>query len=319
MFPFAGATYRDPHDGREDGLFAKHKGTEMMPKVFFFNSGHEYWGRGASLTHTTPDGAKDADILPNVRIYHTVSVQHGPANIPPPRLYLDRPNQRIAAKYPLNPGNYFFHMRALTLALDRWVADVEEPPPSRFPTIADGTLITPDAYRFPKIPGVDGPPPVYTPRHIDYGPRFTQLGIMDHVPPKVGKPYGSRIPKADGDGNDLGGLRLPEIMVPLATHTSWNLRDPETGAPGSLSPLTGAILPFSRTKEERLAGGDPRLSIEERYGTREAYIGRFTEAALELINEGYLLSEDLKDMVEFAHALWDYVHEHGPITPVARE
>ena len=309
LFPFSGKVQKDPLTGLEEGLLQKLEGTAALPKLFLFNTGYEYWGRAASLLHTTPDGNSDIALHPNVRIYHTVSTQHWPESLPLGNVYLEQPNQKIQGRHLLNPANYTWNSRALLLALDQWVASGKQPPPSSYPTIAGSTLVRFENYQFPKIPGIPLSKGPYLARDLDFGPRFRGMGIMDQLPPGMGQAYGNRIPQSDADGNDLGGIRLPEIAVPLATHTSWNLRHPDTGASGELLALAGAFIPFPLTTQAREASGDPRRSIEERYPTREDYIGKFTQAAVGLIREGYLLAEDLPNMVDYANTLWDYVHQ----------
>ncbi|MCG8455966.1 MAG: hypothetical protein MI919_06750 [Holophagales bacterium] len=305
MFPFTGATQTDAATGRTDGLLKRAAATGTIPKTFQVNTAWEYWGRAGSLIHTTPDGATDVALLPEERLYVFASTQHGPAQVPPPRL-TELPFVAVHSVHRVNPANFSWSLRALLLALDAWIADGVEPPPSRYPRVDDGTLVRRSELRFPAIPGVE-PPRVYAPHRTDYGPRFRQEGIVDHQPPKLGEPFGVRVSQVDADGNDLGGLRLPEIVVPLATHTGWNLRAASAGAEGQPADMVGAFLPFSRTRAEREAKGDPRPSIEERYESREAYLGRVAEAAMVLIEERYLLPEDLPAILAYASELWRLV------------
>ena len=176
-----------------------------------------------------------------------------------------------------------------------------------FPLIGDGTLVPPDKLSFPRIPGLGAFPPPHQVHRVDYGPRFRSHGIVDLQPPRVGRAFPVLVPQVDGDGNELGGLRLPEIAVPLATYTTWNLRAPEIGAPHDMAGFVGAFLPLSLTRAERKASGDPRLSLEERYASCSEYLGRYTEAAIELVRQRYLLAEDLPEMIEHAEELWDHV------------
>jgi hypothetical protein len=127
------------------------------------------------------------------------------------------------------------------------------------------------------------------------------------------------VPQVDDDGNQLGGLRLPEIAVPLATYTPWNLRAPEIGAPHEMADFVGAFLPFPLTLAEREAHGDPRLSLEERYASRSEYLGHYTEAAVELVRQRYLLAEDLPEMIEHARRLWDHVVAESRESPAATD
>src|SRR5262249_13959415 len=113
------------------------------------------------------------------------------------------------------------------------------------------------------------------------------------------------VPQVDGDGNELSGVRLPNVVVPLATYTGWNFRSPSIGRPEELLPLTGSYIPFPVTKAARDEAHDPRLSIEERYGNRARYQGLVTDAATKLVQDGYLLNEDMARVVDAALAHWD--------------
>jgi hypothetical protein len=156
-------------------------------------------------------------------------------------------------------------------------------------------LVDLDAWRtqFPKIPGCRLPAQNYQPPRLDFGPRFQSEGIADIIPPKTGKPFRTLLPAVNADGNETGGILLPDIAVPLGTYTGWNLRAAKFGAETMLSPLDGMFLPFAKTRAERAKTGDPRLSLEERYPTRAEYLSRLTEAALKLHAEGFLLEEDV--------------------------
>jgi hypothetical protein len=142
---------------------------------------------------------------------------------------------------------------------------------------------------------------------VDFGPRFRSHGIIDHEPPRVGSPFPVLQAQVDADGNETSGIRYPEITVPLATYTGWNLRAHETGAPGELAGLSGSYIPFPLTRAERERTGDPRLSIEERYRNKEHYLGLYAQAALQSIREGYLLAEDLAAVLEHAGKHWDWL------------
>jgi len=305
VFPFTGAAQTDPETGRTDGLLER----SPAPRLVFTNTGYEYWGRAASLIHTTFDGRADMPLDPRVRIYHLAGGQH----------FVDRfPPERAATRYPANPNDFLWSLRALLVALDAWVADGTEPPPSRYPRVDDGTLVAPADLAFPKIPGVEVPHRPHEAYRMDYGPRFWTEGIVTKQPPVVGKPFGVRVPQVDADGNPRSGLRMPEVAVPLATYTPWNWRAEEIGAPGELADFRGSFLPFPATAEERRAAGDPRKSIEERYGSFDAYLGRYAAYAAQLARDGYLLDEDLPELLERAEALWREVVGEGNGQGLAR-
>ncbi|HZS05150.1 MAG TPA: alpha/beta hydrolase domain-containing protein [Blastocatellia bacterium] len=297
IFPFTDIEQTDPETGETDGLLALAAKQKVLPKIFYTFSSYEYRGRAAALIHTTVDGKADAPLLDNVRIYYFVGGQHGPGQFPPAK------NQ---TQHRLSPNDYSWGMRALLVALDRWAKDGTQPPPSQYARIADGSLVNPAAVNFPKIPGVQFVRTLHEAWRVDYGPQFKSRGIIGNEPPVVGKAFPVMIPQVDRDGIDLGGIRMPEVAVPLATYTGWNPRDPQTGAPDQLVDFAGSYIPFAKTRAERERTGDPRLSIEERYQNREHYLGAVAEAVLKLVKGGYLLAEDAPAMIERAGVYWDY-------------
>jgi hypothetical protein len=199
--------------------------------------------------------------------------------------------------------------RSLLASLDAWVKDGKEPPPSCYPHLAGGELAPLAKLKFPAIPGVAFPSIVHMAYPSDYGPEFRSKGIVTKEPPELGKPYPLLFPQVDKDGNDLAGLRMPEIQVPLGTYTGWNLRAKEIGAPDQLFALVGSFIPFPRTKADRMKSGDPRLSIEERYPSREEYLASFQRAAKSLASQGYLLTGDIPELLRRGSAEWDFVHQ----------
>jgi hypothetical protein len=302
VFPFTDAEQTDPETGRKDGLLTHSGNAKVLPKIFYTFSSYEYWGRAASLIHTTVDGKADMPIMDNVRIYYFPGGQHGPGPFPPIK---PMAGDVAMTQQPTSPNAYGWGMRALLMAMDRWVRDGTAPPPSRYPHIADGTLVRPEEVRFPKIPGVGAPGRIHEAYRVDYGPRWEQ-GIIDLEPPRAGKPYPMMVPQVDADGIDVGGVRLPEVAVPLATYTGWNLRDRRTGASDELVDFSGSYIPFPRTRVERERAGDPRLSIEERYHDRAQFLGLIGEHALKLIEGGYLLPEDMPALLQRAELQWEY-------------
>jgi hypothetical protein len=205
----------------------------------------------------------------------------------------------------MNPLVYAPVIRALFRALDAWVAEGIEPPPSRYPLFADGTLTPPDAAGWPVIPGVRLPPSPMTTYRLDFGPEWSR-GIVTIEPPTIGKPFIGRVPAVDDAGNDRAGIRLPEVTVPLATHTGWNYRHPSIGAPDRLASEIGSYLRLPRTREERERTGDSRRSIAERYASRADYLDRIEAAAQRLVDERYLLVDDVRDVVERAATHYDW-------------
>lgn len=285
MFPFSDLKTRDPATGKEDGLLA-HMDASVMPKVIYSNTETEYvgGGRAGALVHVSLDGKRDLKIPDNVRIYMWASAQHGPASFPP---------AKGIAQQMGNPNDYYWGMRAIFAGLDGWVRKGAAPTPSRYPRLADGTLVAHDAFKFPAIPGVQSPAIIPGGYRGDLGSPLKA--------PRI--PYLN--PQVDADGNDIGGVRMPEIEVPLATYTGWNFRSPENGAPTQIVPLTGSFIPFTATKAERVKNGDPRLSIEERYPNRAAYLAKVRAAAVKLVKQRYLLAQDVDPILAHAGMVWD--------------
>jgi hypothetical protein len=297
LFPFTDLDETDPVTRVTDGLLTHALRAEHRPKLFYSYSSHEYDGRSASLIHITPDGKHDARLAPETRIYFFAGGTHGPAAFPP----------RIAnTQNAPNPNPYTLCFRALLTSMNAWVTDGAAPPASVYPRIAAGELVPLSAVKFPKIPGIALPTHLQLARREDYGPEFRTAGIVTVEPPKLGAPFPALVPQVDADGNDLGGIRMPEIAVPLATYTGWNLRASAIGAPSELASLQGSWIPFARTKAERENSGDPRRSIEQRYAGREAYLQAFEVAARKLVNAGLLLPADLPRVLERGAAEWDF-------------
>ncbi len=130
-------------------------------------------------------------------------------------------------------------------------------------------------------------------------------GLRRSCPPRLASPIANLVAAVDEDGNELAGIRLPDISVPLATYTGWNVRHPDIGGPGQTLSLLGSTIPFPATQAEREASGDPRLSIEERYPSKEDYLRRVQQAAEALVQQGYLLAEDLPTVTEQASQRYD--------------
>ncbi len=306
MFPFTDVTTTDPVTGDTDGLLRRTEATGTTPKVFHVLSNSEYFNRAGSLTHTDVTGSRDIDPPAASRIYFLSSAPHTLGRFPP------QPNREEAflGQAPMNILAYSSVIRALFQALDAWVAEGHEPPPSLYPRIDNGTLVSPTDAGWPNIPGVSLPKDPQTALRLDFGPDWNR-GIVTYEPPKIGAPFIQLVPAVDADGNDRAGIRMPELVVPLATHTGWNYRHESIGAPDRLSGEIGSYFAFARTRAQREESGDPRLSIEERYRDKNDYLGRITQAALNLVNRGYLLTADLPDIINRAGLHYEWaVGEH---------
>jgi hypothetical protein len=298
MFPFTDAVETDPQTGKRDGLLTHNMKPEFMPKVMYTNTSHEYWGLAASLFTTTIDGKEDAPLLPNVRVYVYSGGSHDIGAFPPAR---GRGRQFN------NPLDYRWAARKLLVSLNRWITDNNEPPASIYPRIENNALVSRERMLLPTMPNVvepKGPSKAY---RLDYGPEFLTKGIISIEPPKVGSAYPVLVPQADPDGNDIGGIRLPEIAVPLATYLGWNLFNENSGPATELATLTGSFVPFARNRAERQRNHDSRSSIEERYKNKEDYLTRITSTANDLAAQGYLLMEDIPRIVQQAAARWDWI------------
>jgi hypothetical protein len=278
-FPFADAAQRDPATGVSDGQLDNARARANQPKIFYTNTGVEYWGgaRAAALTHTTADGTADVALPPNVRSYFFAGAQHGPGAFPPPAANGVQQRQ--------NPTDYWWSMRALLVALDRWTRDGVEPPATAIPKLADGSLVEAPSIALPAIPGLRSPRGLWSGNRAP-NPLLDKNGGEGAALPLL-------VPQVDADGNELAGVRLPEVAVPLATYTGWNFRDERTGGTHLLRPLIGSYVPFPATRAQREQRGDPRASIAERYADGDAYEARIEKAAAELVRAGYLLAQDV--------------------------
>ena len=280
-FPFAYETQSDPFTDASDGILARCTARGNCPKLIHTNTGTEYWQSGQSLITTDARGTRDGTPPESVRIYHFAGTQHVEIQTMP----------KGVCGTPYNTVDYRPLLRAALASLDRWVKDGTAPPPSRHPRIADGSLATSAAPAAP-IPGfplAKGPNP--RPR-FDYGPDFAKGIISKTLPVALKDSYRVLVPAVDDDGNEVSGIRLPDIAVPTATTTGWSVRRADVGGAGELCYLDGSAVPFARTKAERQANGDPRPSLEERYRDRADYAAKVQQAATELTHEGYLLPED---------------------------
>ena len=298
IFPFTDLDETDAETGLSGGILAKATAANVTPKIFYTNGSYEYWGRAAALIHTEPDGAADARLAPDTRVYYLTGTQHGAGAMPP---------RKNDTQHLSNPNDYRWVMRALLPAMQEWLKEGKEPPPSRYPRIAGGELVALGNLQCPKLAGVSVPTRPQRAWRVDYGPGFRSDGIVTIEPPKLGKPFPALVPQVNADGNELAGIRLPEVQVPLATYTGWNLRDPRIGAPDEMYSMIGSWFPFAARRAERLKTGDPRLSLEERYRNRQDYLDQVRAAAEQLAGQGYVLARDIPAMVQRSAAEWDYL------------
>ena len=294
LFPFSGAAQLDEETKITAGLLPK----SHVPKIFYTNTGYEYWARNASLIHTTPDGKQDVEPLANERIFHLAGGQHFVVPFPPKDKL---PNSPALLG---NPLDYLVNLRSLMVRLGDWVQTGREPPQSAYPKIADGMLVEPASTGFPAISGLSAARLANVASRLDFGPRWKQ-GIIDKEPPSRGKVFTTLVPKVDEFGNELGGIHNVEIAAPLATYTPWSLRTGLSGPQEELRDFYGTWLPFA--KDDNARRDDPRPSVSALYKSKDEYLARAKQAAKELVERGYLLEEDTSRVMGRAEKIWDEV------------
>ena len=308
LFPFTDTEQTDPVTGLTGSLMGRMRERGAAPKVMFTNTSAEYWRGDAALIHTDLETMSDAPELDSVRRYHFSGTQHGSGTFPP---IVVREGDGIRGQLPFNCVDYTPLLRAALESLDRWVASGEPPPLSRHPSLADGTAVESKTVlpRMAEIPGVRVPPETTRAMRLDYGPE-AHLGRTTTLPAVRGEDYPALVSQVDGDSyNETAGIRLPDLTVPVATYTGWNQRHPDIGNPdlyiGITGGLAGWVLPLPATREDREASSDPRPSIEERYRSREEYLSRVRAAAAALVDERYMLQEDVEGVVQQAAERYD--------------
>ncbi len=292
-FPFANVPTFDPITGRTDSRLAECTATGTCPVAMEIYSANEYWVKAASLMTTDPTGTADLPDSPFTRIYFMSSMQHGTGSA----------TSKGNCQQFQNPLDSAPVQRALFTAMDQWVTSGTPPPASQVPKLSDGTLAPPlpqAGMGFPNIPGVTYVGLKTTRYLFNFGPNFPGTGIPTINPPVITPPYQdnplngpiypSYIPKTDADGNDIAGIRLPRVSVPLATYTGWGLRSGAQANDGCES--SGQFIPFAKTQAERLASGDPRLSAAERYGSFGNYNFAVSMAVKRMIANRTLLVAD---------------------------
>ena len=304
-FPFAWPELTDPYTGAKGGRGVSCALTNTCPKVLETNSANEYWVKAGSLLHSFPNG-KDLRRDPeNVRFYLLSSVEHTVGGAPPRSAGTCQQFRNSTNPNPV--------LRALFVALDQWVTQGVEPPKSQVPgpgtraysiPLDNGIGFVPqDALGWPNIPGVTYSG-LITVRHLfDFGARFDE-GIMDTNPPNFSGPvYPSYVSKVDHDGNEIAGIRLPDVAAPIATTSGWGLRAQAFGgSPFDGCEASGQWIPFPTTKAERLATGDPRKSLEERYKNHAGYVKEVAKEARKLEQRRLLLPADVQRYIDAAEA-----------------
>lgn len=264
-FPFAYSAVEDPVTGKTDSILARCEADGSAPKIFHLDTSGEFWQAGASLVGTGGT-ERDLDFPDNIRAYLIAGGSHGPNMTLP------------ICRSPANPLVYGSTVRALIVALVEWARDGKEPPPSRWPRIDRGELVTVEALDHPDLSavGIDWPKVINRP-----------------IAPAGSQGWPVLVPIVDADGTDLPGIRLPEVAAPTGSYLPWNLRR-DGYAPGDMCFVFGAWSPFAKDAATR--GEDPRLSLEERYA-KKARAGLLRESIEALRKDRLLLDEDADDMV----------------------
>lgn len=289
------------------GLLSRLRAVDRVPKIIATNSATEYWRGDASVLHVGMAGAADLPETPEARSYFFAGTQHSSGTLP---LRQVTPTG-LAVSNPLNVTDYLPLLRAAFDNLVRWVCEGVEPPPSALPRLAEKTAVTREriSYDYMGFTTINQVMPrrMWSLPKLGFGPN-AQQGIGAY-PGMLGltKPYALFVSSVDADGNEVAGVRLPDIAVPLATHTGWNPRHPDTGGIDQSAGLSGSTIPFARTAAERERTLDPRLSIQERYSDREDYVRRCRAVAEDLAAHRLLLPQDVEVAVANAAARWDAI------------
>ncbi|MDN5201982.1 alpha/beta hydrolase domain-containing protein [Fulvivirgaceae bacterium BMA10] len=304
IFPFTSRRQYDPETFQTDGLLSHLTSHEHAPKIFYINTGYEYWGRAASLIHTSVDGSEDIEPFENERIYHLASGQHFVERFPP------RAENQLKGTniYRGNHLDFSVNYRALLIKLVEWVSEEKDPPSSAYPRNDHGTLVNFDQNNFPKIPNLKYPEIIHTAYRADYGPRW-EKGLVDNQPPRLSETYVSKVSKVDEFGNEIAGVRNVELRVPLATYAPWNLRAGFKGGSNELTDFRGTFIPFPKTDQEKKQTGDIRPSLESLYKSGKDYLSKIREAGTVLTKEGFLLEEDQSYLLERAENYWNWIFE----------
>jgi len=295
VFPFAHQVLTDHLSGKVDGRSVRCAESGTCAKIFEVNSSNEYWVKTSSLLHSDTQG-KDLRDPEDVRFFLISGASHGVGNV----------TSRGSCQQFLNPTSPYPALRALLVALDQWATEGTEPPGSRVPRRDDGTAVMAvprpghhtgsvpqEALGWPTIPGVTYTGLITSRYQLDFGPAFDEQGIISNYPPSLDRrrSYPIFVSAVDKDGNEMAGIRLPPVAVPVATTTGWALRRDgfgmNDGCEGS-----GQYIPFAKTRAERLESDDPRLSLQERYETHDGYVQRVTDASGELMQQRLLLEDD---------------------------
>jgi len=285
LFPFSDLPQKDELSGETAGLLPD---PANAPRIFYTNGSYEYWGRAAALIHTTPDGKIDAPLAENTRIYFVAGSQHGPQRFPPAKVE--------GATNLANSNDYRPLFRAFLVAMHEWLKDGTAPPDSNYPRRDQGQLLSAGNWSFPKSVSTAVPSKSTSGQRLDFGPDFAAKGIVTKEPPTVGEPFPALVPQVDDDGNEIAGIKMPQVAMPLASYTGWNLRrDVFTSETYN---MVGSTIPF------------PKAKIVEKYGTREEYLGKAKAAIRDMVQRRLLLASEVEQLEKNAATQWDWFLAH---------
>ncbi len=296
QFPFTSRAIES--DGRRAGLLDRVEADGSTPRIFQINTGYEYWGRGASLIHMTPDGEQDVAPHPRERLYHVASAPHYSLPFPPDPRAEVLPGLFLGSSIDTSPAQ-----RALLVHLLAWVESDVEPPPSTIPTIASKTLVRPEQLAYP-IEDLARPRSPHVAYRLDFGPRFED-GILDRQPPDRGAAFAIRVPRVDALGSEATGIRSLELRAPIGSYLPWALRFGKPGGSDEMTGYIGTFLPLA-TRPETRAEGDRRPALLELYPTRDAFETRVVDEIDALVEAGWMLPRDRVPAFDAAIARWEW-------------
>ncbi len=322
LFPFSDTDQTDGETGLTDGLLTRLAAKGPLPKTMYVNTSSEYWAGHCALMHVDLAGEQDLELPEEVRVYLLAGTQHGLGSLP----LTDSDADGYRTQQLVNCVDYRPLLRAALTNLNKWVTSGELPPASRYPRLDDGTAVPPESAleTIGSIPGVNSPAHLRRFTRLDFGP---DPDVPTKIPAEVGKPFPTLVPAVDKNGNELAGIPLPYISAPLATYTGWNLRHPDIGGADQVmstggasgGTLRGSTIPFPATVEVRSSTGDPRQSVEELYPSKESYLEQVQQAARSLVDEDYLLAEDVPTVLEQAGQLYDVFSARVPEAQAAND
>ena len=314
LYPFNDLPDDNPTGGTREGIMSKAIMDGSVPKTMYINSSAEYWMAQGSLVHMKIRG-EDSEIPDDVRIYLMSGTQHVGFNLPLTNTNAGPLADTKAQTY-FNVNDWKPLGRSALQNMDKWISEGTLPPESAYPKLSDGTAVQRESLRqrINKVVGVDLPNPLIPVRSFDFG-HNQQPWATTKLPPEPGQYLPDYASDIDEDGNEVAGIKLPDVAVPLATYTGWHTRHKDMGGEGKQLLLSGSTIPFSRTRKERETRNDSRLSIQERYESKNHYLKLIEESAIELIENRMIVEEDLQLLIDSASEKYDAFMESDSLLP----